>query len=210
MSSVDLEYGHIKLSEKMKRLVSYYRKNERKIKYFGVGFIVMTLALIVKMGFNNVDTVIETATAITLDEPAYEPFKWSESIIIDVDSKGVKKFPIRESHVNWKMQSLNIIHAREHVMEYLKKGGYVCIHMRHFDVPYDIIVFQNLTMVNPLVEGESETYHYVKEESLDGTTMRKKRPLSLDTVYYDEALNRQFTTLYGNQASCFAHYNFDN
>jgi hypothetical protein len=209
MSSVDLEYGQVTLSKQMKRLVDYYRKNERKIKYFAIGFVVLTVALIIKLGFNNVDTVIETATAITLDESAYQPFKWSENIIVSVDAKGVKKFPIKESHVNWKMQSLNIIQAREHVMEYLKKGGYLCIHMRHFNVPYDIIVFQNVTMVNPLVEKESDTYRYVKEESLDGTTSRQKRPETLDIVYYDEGLNRQFITLYGNQASCFAHYNFE-
>lgn len=209
MSNIDLEYGHIKLSEKMKRLVKYYRNNEKKIKYFSVGFVILTIALIVKMGFNNVDTVIETATAITLDEPVYNPFRWSETIKINVDSKSVKQFPIKESHVNLKMQSLNIIQAREHVLEYLKKGGYICIHMRHFDVPYDIIVFQNVTMVNPVVESESETYRYVKEEALDGTTLRKKRPESLSIKYHDEGLNVQYITLYGNQATCFAHYNFE-
>lgn len=209
MSFNDIEYGPIHLSAKMKKIVEYYKKNKKKIKYFGVGFLILTLALIIKLGYNNVDTVIETATAITLDEPAYKPFKWSDTINTEIKSKSMKKFPLKESHVNWKMQSLNIIQFREHVIEYLKKGGYVCIHARHFDVPYDIVIFKNLTMVNPIVEHESETYHYVKEESLDGTTTRQKRPDTLDMVYHDEGLNRHFITLYENQASCLAHYNFN-
>lgn len=207
-ANADLEYGKVTLSKQMQKFADYYRKNEKRIKYFGIGFIVLTLALIVKLGINNVDSVVEAATAITLDEAAYQPFKWSKTININVDSKSVKKFPIKESHVNWKMQSLNIIQAREHVMEYLKKGDYICIHMRHFNVPYDIIVFQNITMVNPIVEKESDDYYYIKEMALDGTSSRQKRPVSLDIVYYDEGLNRQYVTLYNNQAACFAHYNF--
>lgn len=207
-SNVDLEYGKITLSKQMQRIADYYRKNERKIKYFSAGFIFLTIAIIIKLGINNVDSVVEAATAITLDEAAYQPFKWSDTIKVNVDSKSVKKFPIKESHVNWKMQALNIMQAREHVLEYLRKGDYICIHMRHFDVPYDIIVFQNITMVNPVVEKESDTYYYVKEMSLDGTTSRQKRPTSLDIVYYDEGLNRKYVTLYNDQAACFAHYNF--
>jgi hypothetical protein len=209
MSFKDIEYGPIMLSKRMKQCVEYYKKNNKKIKYFCIGFLILTLALIIKLGLNNVDSVIETATAITLDEAVYKPFKWSETIIPDVEFKSVKKFPIKESHVNWKMQSLNIIQAREHVIDYLKQGGYICIHMRHFSVPYDIIVFNNITMVNPLVESESDTYHYVNEESLTGVTSRKKRPDTVNIVYHDEGLNRQFITLYDNQASCFAHYSFN-
>lgn len=205
----DLEYGNIVLSKQMQKVADYYRKNRKKIKYFSVGFVVLTFALIVKLGFDNIDTVIESATAITLDEESYQPFKWSETIIVNVDSKGVKKFPIKESHVNWKMQSLNIVQAREHIMEYLRKGDYVCIHARHFGVSYDIIVFQNLTMVNPIVEKESDIYHYVKEEALDGTTVRSKRPETIDIAYKDESLTQKYITLYGEQAVCFAHYNYE-
>lgn len=208
MSQVDLEYGTVVLSKQMKQLVHYYRGNRRKIKYFAVGFVVLTVALIIKLGLNNVDTVIETATAITLDEESYQPFRWSDEIMLEVDSTGVKKFPIKGSHVNWKMQSLNIIKAREHVLQYLESGGYVCIHMRHFDVPFDIIVFQNVTMVNPVVEKESDVYHYVKEESLTGVTTRVKRPQTIDIAYYDEGLTQKHVTLRGDQAYCFAHYNF--
>lgn len=205
----DIEYGPIKLSKQMKQAVEYYRNNKSKIKYFGAGFLILTFALIVKLGYNNVDTVIETATGITLDEVMYRPFKWSETMIPTVESKSVKNFPLKESHVNWKMQSLNILQIREHVIQYLKKGGYECIHARHFDVPYDIIVFSNITMVNAKVESESDTYSYVNEEALDGTTSRHKRPDTLDIVYHDEGLNRQFITLYNGQANCFAHYNFN-
>lgn len=207
-ANADLEYGKVTLSKQMQKFAYYYRKNEKRIKYFGIGFIVLTLALIVKLGINNVDSVVEAATAITLDEAAFQPFKWSQTININVDSKSVKKFPIKGSHINIKLQSLNILKFKEHVMDYLKKGNYICIHARHFDVPYDIIVFQNITLVNPVIEQESDTYYYIKELSLDGTTTRQKRPTSLDIVYYDEGLNRQYITLFNNQAACFAHYNF--
>lgn len=205
-SNVDLEYGKITLSKQMQKVADYYRKNEKKIKYFSIGFIILTFALIVKLGINNVDTVVEAATAITLDEESYTPFKWSENIITSVDSKAIKKFPIKGSHVNWKMQSLNILQAKEHVMEYLKKGDYICIHMRHFNVPYDIIVFQNITMVNPEVENESDNYYHVKEMALDGKVARKKRPEWINVLYHDEGLNLKHATLYNNQAACFLHY----
>lgn len=204
----DLEYGPITLSNSMQKLADYYRNNKKKIKYFSVGFFVLTIALIIKLGYNNVESVIETASAITLDEAAYKPFTWSETMISTVDSKSVKKVVIKESHVNWKSQSLNILKFRDHVMEYLKSGDYICIHARHFDVPFDIIIFQNNTMINPNVDKESDTYQYVKEQSLDGTITRHKRPDTLDIVYTDSSLNRQYITLYGDQAACFCHYEF--
>ena len=206
-SYTDIEYGPVKLSKQMKHVVDYYRKNSTKIKYFGVGFMVLTLALIIKLGYNNVDAVIQTATAITLDEVAYKPFKWSETMNPNVESKSVKNFPLKESHVNWKMQSLNILQVREHVIKYLLEGGYECIHTRHFDVPYDIIIFTNVTMVNPKIESESDMYHYVKEMALDGTEKHQKRPDYIDIVYYDEGLNKKYITLYDNQAACLLHYN---
>lgn len=203
----DLEFNN-KLSKNNKLITEFYNKHNKHIHLFIVCALILTIAIRVKSALNNIDYVIESATAITLDESQYVPFKWSETMISDVESKDVKVFPIKDSHINWKMQSLNIIQARNHITEYITSGGYECIHARHFDIPYDIIVFKNMTMVNPKVEKQSDTMRYLDEITLDGEVIVRKRPVSIDVVFLDEALDRKFTTLYDDQAACFAHYNF--
>lgn len=204
----DLEFGVVKLSAKMQRLVKTYRKHKEKIHQLGVAFLALTIALVIKAGYHNIDKVVESATAITLDEPSYVPFKLSDTVFTTVKTRSSIKFPIKESHVNTKMQSLNLIQARDRAREYLDEGSYTCIHLRHFDVPYDIIVFDNVTMVNPQVTRESDDFVYVKETSLDGESQRVQRPTFLDITYVDEGLVTRKTTLVGNQAVCFAHYEF--
>lgn len=204
----DLEFGTVYVTEKVKRVVDMYKKNEHRIKFVVIGFVAVTVALILKYAAYNVDHVIDTATAITLDEDTYIPFQMSAEMIPSIEDTQSQKFPIKVSQVNWKMQTLNIVRARNRIWEYLDEANQECIHLRHFGVPYDIVVFRNITLINPEVTRESPQQKKIKEMSLDGTVNRKSRPMSLDVAYYDEALTYQKTTLWGSQSYCFSHYEF--
>lgn len=209
-SPSDLEFGGVHISRKVQKLVNLYKKNEHRIKYIIVSFCVVTVALMVKYASYNVDTVVESATAITFDEETYTQFVLSKEILPNVESgAGVRKFPIKGSKINWKMQTLNIVQARNKVWEYLDKAKQTCIHLKHFGVPYDILVFKNVTMVNPEVLMESEEHKKIKEMSLDGSVNRKSRPIWIKVGYYSEALIYQTDVLWGVQSYCFAHYEFN-
>lgn len=200
------------ISKNVKEFVELYKRHEHRIKYILISCLAVTVALILKYASYNVDNVIETATAITFDEKTYEQFELSPELIpsLSDEEKGrSRKFPIKGSQINWKMQTLNIVHARNTVWEYLSGAKQECIHLRHFRVPYDIIVFKNVTMVNPDVLEEAPEHRKIKEMSLDGTTARKSRPVWIKVGYYSEALTYQVITLWGPQSYCFAHYEFN-
>lgn len=204
----DIEQGSIKLSDKVRWLVKLYNKNKHRLKHIIFAFVVVTLALIVKFAFYNIDDVVASASAITIDEGVYKPFKVSEDIIVDVEDKASIHFPIKTSNINWKMQALNLAQVTSHVLKYIEGVNYVCIHARHFGVLYDIIVFRNMTMVNPTVLGESDEKIMRQEVTLAGVKSRKKRPNWIKIKYRDESLVERTTTLWNNQAGCFAHYEF--
>jgi hypothetical protein len=210
-NAADLEGGPMDISKKVKEMVDLYKRYEHRMKYILISALVVTVALILKYASYNVDSVIETATAITFDEKTYERFTLSPelmTVLSDEERGRSQKFPIKGSQVNWKMQTLNIVHARNIVWAYLSGANQECIHLRHFGVPYDIIIFKNVTMVNPDVLEESPNHRKIKEMSLDGTVSRKSRPDWVKVGYYSEALTYQVSTLWGSQSYCFAHYEF--
>lgn len=200
----DLEVGSVFVSKKVKKVVDFYRKNEGRVKHGLYASFFLTIALIIKLAFHNFDTVIEHAPVITFDEDTYTPFKMTKEIIPKVESKSSIQFPIKESQVNWKIQTLNLLQSRKHALEY----GYLCVHLRHFNVPYDILIFDNITMVNPVVVSESEETKNIKEMSLDGTSKRVKRPVWIKVKYHDESLSKVENTLWYDYAACFAHYEY--
>jgi hypothetical protein len=211
-NSADLEVGPINISQKVKNVVDLYKRHESRIKYIIFSSLVVTTAMILKYASYNVDTVIEAATAITFDEKTYEPFSMTPELITSLSSEQravSRDFPIKGSQVNWKMQTINIVQARNVVWEYLDVAKQECIHLRHFGVPYDIIIFKNVTMVNPSVLAESDERIKVKEMALDGTVSRKSRPTWIKVGYYTEALTYQVETIWGTQSYCFAHYEFN-
>lgn len=202
--SSDLEYGVVTFSKRVQFLI----KNKHKLKNFIVAFLILSIALVIKFAFYNIDNVIESASVVTLDEDVYKPFKLTKEIILDVGDKATIQFPTKNSQINWKIQALNIAQGRAQVLDYINKVGFVCLHMRHFGVQYDIIVFKNVTMVNPVVVDESEEKIMRQEETLSGKKSRKKRPIWIKIKYKDESLIDQVITLWNNQAACFAHYEF--
>lgn len=203
----DIELGPMLMTDKVKWLVDMYRKNEGKLRYIIISCAVVTIALVIKYAFYNMDAVIETAGVITFDEDVYTPFKLTNELITDVGRASIQ-FPVKDSPVNWKIQTLNLVQSSQFVVDYLTNAGFNCVHLRHFGVSYDIIVFKNVTMVNPAVLKESPEKLNVKEMSLDGTVNWKKRPVWLKIAYVNEALEKQEVVLTGDQAICFSHYVF--
>jgi len=204
----DLEFGIVAVSAKVKWLVDLYKKNEGKLRYIIFAVVGVTLALVIKFAFYNFDNVVGSSGVITFDESVYTPFKLSATMIPHTETKTSIQFPLKDNDANSKGQISNLVHARAHVVTYLESTGFCCIHLRHFGVPYDIIVFRNLTMINPLVLNESPTRGYVNEMALDGTTSRKQRPVWLEISFINVALVKQSVTLVGDQVKCFTHYEF--
>jgi hypothetical protein len=206
----DLEFGPIKISEKMRKFITYFHSNKKSIRRFLVAFLILTLAIIIKLGYKNVDNVAASSTAFTFDEPTYVPFTVrSTPLPVTDESRGaVKRFPLKESHVNIKAQSHNIKHASSVVREYLDSVMYECMPLRYFGVDYDIVFFTNVTLINPEVLQESDRYEFVQELDAAGEVKRMKRPQWIKVAYLDEELQRKVATLWGSQSYCFAHYEF--
>lgn len=208
MAYEDLEFGPIKIPAELRRVIDLLRKNRNAARQALLITAAFTVALVLRYGYLNIESVIERATAVTLDEAPYEPFMMSPHIMNEAPVAS-EKFPLKTSHVNWRMQAHNIAFARGVALEYLENAGYLCVHLRHFGVPYDILVFRNGTvMVNPEVEREGQLSVMVQEVSLAGDIARKRRATSLDVTYLDQSLNRQRGSLDQEDAFCFAHYEF--
>jgi hypothetical protein len=168
--------------------------------------VVVTAIIIVKLGFRNADTVIEQATAFTLDEEVYVPFKLGE-LDLKINDKTAVPYPIKTSHANWKLQSFNLIATREQLEQYFSTSGWTCLHLRNFGIEYDITVMDNVTIVNPAIVQESKQKRNIKEIDINGETTHAKRPVWIEIDFYNEKLQRNVVKLYNDQAACFLHYN---
>ena len=206
--SNDLEFGPVYLGPGLKKVLNVYESHRKHIKKYIVGFIILFVALLCKFCFENIDNIISSTSAITLEESVYVPFEFSNEVIDKVESKSSTVYPIKHSDVNWKAQIINIADFQKHVQEYLKAADYECIHARHFNVHYDIVVFKNLTVINPSVVLDSPSQYFINEVALDGTLLRVKRPEYIQLRYMDDKLEMHESILYSNQAACFAHYEY--
>lgn len=202
----DLEYGGEFLVKKYKRVFDFYRKNSQRLKRGAVVFAIVSAAIVVKLGFRNMDTVVSTATAITMDEESYSPFQLDVTKFkVDVTAEP-QQFQIKDSVVNRRMQSINMADASTTVVEWLDSTGNVCVHLKHFQVPWDIIVFPNVTVINPQIISEGPTRKNIQEVDLGGESKWKKRANSIYLKYYDKEMVQRHETLWGNYAYCLAHY----
>jgi len=199
----DLEYGGAFLKEKYRFLVSVVTRHGGKVRRFSVAFLVITLAILVRYGVHNVQGVIEAATAITLDEESYVPLGVNTKVLEKVPHG---RFPIRDSMVNRRMQVSNLGVLSEHVQGFLESSGNVCAHLSEFGVPYNILVFPNLTLVNAEIISEGLVRHNVLEVDLRGERAWASRAGNVYIKYYNCDLENLYVTLYGERAYCFAFY----
>lgn len=204
---MDLEYGGGFLVEKYKRVFNFYKKHKRRLRQGSIIFAIITVAIIVKLGFRNMDHVVETASAITMDEETYQPFKLD---ITKFSPEGpaleVAQLTIKDSVVNRRMQAMNIADVSTRVSDWLDKTGNLCVHLKHFQVPYDILVFPNETIINPQIISEGKTRKNINEVDLGGDTVWKQRATSIYLKYFDKDLTQKHDTLWFNSAYCLAHY----
>lgn len=203
----DLEYGGAFLVKKYQKVFDFYKKNRVRIRRGAIVFGVVATAIIIKLGFRNMDTVVETATAITMDEETYQPFKLDlTKFTPGVPEIDVGQLPLKDSVVNRRMQAMNVADVSATVGEWLNKTGNLCVHLKHFQVPWDIIVFPNTTIINPQIISEGKTRKNIKEENLEGDTTWKQRATSIYLKYFDKELNQKHDTVWFNYAYCLAHY----
>lgn len=202
----DLEYGTGFLVKKYKHVFDFYKANSRRLKRGAIVFGVVSAAIIIKLGFLNIDTVVSTATAITMDEESYRPFALDIAKFTTGEGPPPQQYPIKDSVVNRKMQSMNIAHVATTVEEWLESSENLCVHLKHFQVPWDIMVFPNMTIINPQIISEGTTRKNIQEVGLGGESQWKQRATSVYLKYFDRELNQRHDTLWGNYAYCLAHY----
>jgi hypothetical protein len=204
LNTSDPEYGSVKLHKNYKKVLEFVQNNKRKIKTITIAFFVMTCAILIRFAYDNTDNIKNNV--ITLDEEVYTIFDLSE-FDPKVERSFTVDFPIKTSLVNQRLQKLNIETAETKVREFLKESGYDCIHLRHFGVVYDMIFFNNVTMINPEVVKLSENKVNKKEENLNGEIHFAKRSTSVIVNYIDKDLEKQYgEKLWGNNAICFQFY----
>ena len=197
----DLESGEQFLKIKYKRLLRYYRSP--KYRPFIYGILLLTFIICVKFTFYNIET---SGTVVTLDEINYEPFIVKPEII----ENPIKytQITVKTSAINMRMQELNFKDAEITTQYFLNETDNICIHLSHMNVPYDITVFKNTTIINPQIIDESQEKVNIKEMNIYGNIEWKKRPSSIYIKYLKiEGLVEEYTTLYKEQAYCFLHYN---
>lgn len=201
----DLEFGSIHITKNVKNMISFISKNKTKLKRLFFAFVIVIVGVMIRLSYDNVENIQQTF--VTLDEEPYEPFYILDTVNPFVDKLSTVQYPIKTSLVNRGLQQLNIERVVDKINQYLEQTNNICIHARHFGTDYDIIVFKNITMINPEITKLSDNMRNIKEMHLNGETKYSKRALSLNVNYIDAKLEKQHDKeLWGNQAICFQHY----
>ena len=203
---IDLEYGSVYLSKNINKAIDFYNTNKKTIFLVLLSFFVISISILIKFSFNNIDR-LPNVSYITLDEEPFKPFDVIDTLIVKADKISTKQFPIKTSIINIKLQSMNLISVQNKIRRFLQQTNNVCVHARHFSSEYDILVFNNLTIINAEIVGMSEVKKNVKEMNLVGETNYAKRSVMLTINYIDTSLEKKVKyELYGHQAMCFQYY----
>ena len=202
---VDLEAGISYWTLKYKRQVEFLKQNKVKLKRSLIVFLVLFFAMTVKLSISNFDVVAQTASAITMDEKTYVPF---HTKLFNAENKNVQaqNYHIKESTINRQMQKINLDQMQSQIQAWLEETNNVCVHAKYFDIPFDIIVFQNQTVINPYILEESLIKKNIREISIDGHSTWKRRSLSVYLKYTNQDLEIKYEKLWLNQAYCLMHY----
>lgn len=206
--TMDIEYGKSVLSEYRK----LYKKYSKKIWFLAVFFTVVTLAIIVEKSFRSIEKSVENNSGVSFTEDPPEPLNFDETSMIPIlPEKNVvyRDFVLKTSPLNKMLQkhSLNMLHNK--TMNILIKNQWDCVHLRHFGLNYDILVFKskNITVVNPEIIHISDEMQVKHELGLDNTRRVVKRPISISLNFIDKDLETQKNlTLSGNDAACLSYY----
>jgi len=206
MNQEDLEYGKFTISKRFLKLLQVYKHNSKKIKTTLLSFVAISVAILVRFSFDNVENIKETV--ITLDEDPYEIFDINDEINTNVSKDLTVEFPRKTSLVNQRLQELNINAITNKVSKFLNESENLCIHLRHFGSVYDILVFQdNRTLINPEIVEMSTKKKNVKYIDLENVPKYKKLSSRVLLNYVDKNMNTKYNQeLIGNDAFCFQFY----
>jgi hypothetical protein len=205
---VDLEWGgNDYIMKRYRWLFDFVKAHRRRIRRGAVAMAVLTVALVVKLGFTHMAAAAEGATAITMDEETYEPFRLGElRLSLGDGAPPVRQMVLRESPMNRRMQAHNVAEVAEEIRRWLDRTENTCVHLRHWGVPLDVVVFDNVTVVNPQILEEGPVRKNILEVDLAGEERWRQRATSVAIKFYDETLSQKWETLWGDQAFCLAHY----
>jgi hypothetical protein len=202
----DLEFNGTSFKKQYKTIIKVYRDNQKYLSKTIKLLVAVTFVIIVRWGLTNVDVVVQRASGVVFDEPNYVPFSIGQLDMKNGHSGIREQFVIRTSVVNHRMQIFNLVAATNAVHEYLLESGNICVHLGYFGVRYDIIVFHNVTVVNPRILSEGPVRVNLQEVTVDGERKWASRATTVEVAYYDENLVHMTSTLTGPQAFCLLHY----
>lgn len=200
----DLEFGVQVWRDQYKNVIKNVNKYKMYKKQILLSFLFITFAIGIKFGMSNIDRVVQTGSAITLEEQPYKSFKLGSLITTKVETS--EHFDIKDSLVNRKMQKVNVEIASDEAKTFLKDSGNICIHLKQFGVKWDIMVFENVTVINPQIISEGTSRKNIPQIGLDGSQSWASRPTNIYIKHYNEKLEYVYTHLWDNQAFCFAYY----
>lgn len=203
---MDIEYG----ADIINKYRDIYTKYNKKIKFIAVAFVVATIAIVLRKSFTSIDQSIENDTVMSIDETPPELITLSKKFFENARESNTKyrRFVRKKNTINQLIQRRNIANVRQEIDAILNAEDWHCVHLRHYDVPFDIVMFKNnLTMIDPNIVMISEEFQTKQEVGVDNIRRFVKRPVMITVDYVDEKLysvhNR---TLTGNDAICFSYY----
>lgn len=204
---VDIEYGrHItKQYAKFKSIV----EDKRSRKLFAA-LVVVTMAILIQYSYQSIDTSIMNKQGFSLVEEAPEDF------VVDTDKlffsrkhDKYRKLHIKNNAVNQKIQTSMLNRAKEQIQQKLAEKDWTCIHIRYFDIDYDIIVFRdnNIGMlIEPNILGVSSTFKLINELDIEDNLHYINRPTHVNVEYKTPELLTRVVKLDDQDAYCYAHY----
>lgn len=202
---IDLEFGGDTWRKKYNKLIKAYGKYKPFSKQIAITACIVTLALVVKWGLSNINRVVESGTGVAFEESIYTPLTLGELLVTPITDP-VAHYPIKDSMVNRRMQQLNLHAISEDVRAFIRDTENICIPIKQFGVPFDIVVFHNVTMVNPTVVQEGNVRRNVAQLDINGVQTWASRATEVTIKHHDADLNYVYTNLYDNDAFCFAFY----
>jgi len=201
---MDLEYGRTALLDRWRALKIDKTRVGRTLVCFLLAVVGMTIQVVVQNAKEDVVTGAETVFPI--HERQYKAFSFSSGI--SETPLSVEPFPILNSFVNRELQLRNLVTFSQHVRSWLNSTNTLCIHAKYFNVPYDIILYHNMTLINSDI---GSVLDHTKRSSVHVRDVYGKErwvtyPTSLQVRYTTSELTNEDITLYNRQALCLYYY----
>lgn len=201
---MDLEFGPLEVHARWREARAYYSKHRALVHAILALTLAAAAAAAASAGCWNIEMAIADATAVTLDEPSYTPFAIDTTRVLEAGPSAT--LVPKTSQFNLRAQVLNLARVTADAREYLAREKHTCVHLQRLGAPFDIVVYDNETFVNPEVLRQSDEVHHVWEMGIDGIVAARKRPRSLVVRALDAALVSVTRDLHLGRAACLLYY----